>query len=34
MRFSDLAVLMRDLGFEERVRGSHYILTREGIEEI
>jgi hypothetical protein len=34
IRFSDLVLLMRDLGFEERVRGSHHIFTREGIEEI
>ena len=34
IRFSDLALLMRDLGFEERVRGSHHIFSREGIEEI
>ena len=34
IRFSDLAHLLRDLGFEERVRGSHHIFTREGIEEI
>ena len=34
IRFSDLALLLRDLGFQERVRGSHHIFTREGIEEI
>ena len=34
IRFSELALLMRDLGFEERVRGSHHIFTREGTEEI
>lgn len=34
VRFNDLLLLMRDLGFEERVRGSHHILTREGVEEI
>jgi hypothetical protein len=34
VRFSDLLALMRDLGFEERVRGSHHIFTREGLEEI
>ena len=28
IRFSDLTLLMRDLGFEERVRGSHHIFTR------
>ncbi len=25
---------MRNLGFDERVRGSHHIFTKEGIEEI
>ena len=34
IRFSDLALLLGDLGFQERVRGSHHIFTREGIEEI
>jgi hypothetical protein len=34
IRFSDLLALMRDLGFDERVRGSHHIFTRQGIEEI
>ncbi len=34
VRFSELALLMRDLGFEERVRGSHHIFTREGVGEI
>ena len=33
IRFSDMS-LLRDLGFQERVRGSHHIFTREGIEEI
>jgi virulence-associated protein VapD len=32
--FSDLRNLLRGLGFEERIRGSHYIFTREGVEEI
>ncbi len=32
--FSDLRKLLRALGFEERIRGSHYIFTREGVEEI
>ena len=31
---ANLALLLRDLGFQERVRGSHHIFTREGIEEI
>ncbi len=26
--------LLRRLGFEERIRGSHHIFTKEGIEEI
>lgn len=34
IRFSELSLLLRDLGFQERVRGSHHIFTREGIEEI
>ncbi|MDX2153703.1 MAG: hypothetical protein SFV54_23370 [Bryobacteraceae bacterium] len=34
IRFSELALLMRDLGFAERVRGSHHIFTRGGVEEI
>ena len=34
IRFSDLALLLRDMGFQERVRGSHHIFTREDIEEI
>ena len=32
--FSDLRNLLRNLGFEERIRGSHYIFTKEGVEEI
>ena len=32
--FSDLRNLLHALGFEERIRGSHYIFTREGVEEI
>ncbi len=34
LRFSDLCALMRYLGFEERVRGSHHLFDREGIVEI
>lgn len=34
IRFSELCALMRDLGFQERIRGSHHIFIREGIEEI
>ncbi|HEV2522637.1 MAG TPA: type II toxin-antitoxin system HicA family toxin [Candidatus Acidoferrales bacterium] len=32
--FADLRNLLRSLGFEERIRGSHYIFTKEGVEEI
>jgi virulence-associated protein VapD len=32
--FSDLRSLLKHLGFEERIRGDHYIFSREGIEEI
>jgi len=32
--FDGLCGLMRHLGFEERVRGSHHIYSREGVEEI
>ena len=34
VRFGDLCGLLRALGFEERVRGSHHIYTREGVVEI
>jgi predicted RNA binding protein YcfA (HicA-like mRNA interferase family) len=34
VNFNDLLNLLRSLGFEQRTRGSHHILTREGIEEI
>ena len=34
LRFSELCALLRRLGFDERVRGSHHIFTREGVEEI
>ncbi len=34
IRFSDLGLLLRDLGFQERVRGSHHIFTRDSVEEI
>jgi hypothetical protein len=26
--------LLRDLGFDERIKGSHHIFSREGVEEI
>lgn len=32
--FSELCLLLRRLGFNERIRGSHHIFTREGVEEI
>ncbi len=32
--FNDLRDLLRHLGFEERIRGSHHIFTSEGVEEI
>ena len=33
LRFDDLRVLLRELGFIERVRGSHHIFRREGVTE-
>ncbi|MFQ5645815.1 MAG: type II toxin-antitoxin system HicA family toxin [bacterium] len=32
--FSELCGLLRTLGFRERIRGSHHIFTKDGIEEI
>src|SRR5437868_11326160 len=32
--FSGLVQLLKRLGFEERVKGSHHIFTREGVQEI
>jgi hypothetical protein len=32
--FEGLRALLRVLGFDERIRGSHHIFTREGVEEI
>jgi len=32
--FEELRNLVIRLGFEERIKGSHHILTKEGIEEI
>jgi hypothetical protein len=32
--FEGLRSLLRVLGFDERIRGSHHIFTRDGIEEI
>jgi hypothetical protein len=34
LRFSELCALLRRLGFDERVRGSHHIFSRDGVEEI
>ena len=34
IRFHDLRALMRYLGFEERIRGSHHLFDKEGIVEI
>lgn len=33
-RFDGICQLLRHLGFEERIRGSYHIFTREGVEEI
>jgi virulence-associated protein VapD len=32
--FSDLCQLLARLGFGERIRGSHHIFTRDGVDEI
>jgi len=32
--FSELCSMLKYLGFEERTKGSHYIFSRNGIEEI
>jgi hypothetical protein len=34
VRFDELSRLLLALGFEERVRGSHHIFARDGVEEI
>lgn len=34
MQFRDLRGLLKRLGFEERIRGDHYIYTRSGVAEI
>ena len=34
VRFNELRALLRYLGFEERVRGSHHLFNKEGIVEI
>ena len=32
--FSQMCQLLKKLGFEERIRGSHHIFTKTGVEEI
>lgn len=32
--FDGMRILMRSFGFEERVRGSHHIFSRQGVAEI
>lgn len=32
--FNDLRQLLNRLGFDERIKGSHHIFTKDGIEEI
>jgi hypothetical protein len=32
--FDDICGLLRHLGLDERIRGSHHIFTKEGVEEI
>ncbi|MDQ5852715.1 MAG: type II toxin-antitoxin system HicA family toxin [Chloroflexota bacterium] len=32
--FAEMCRLLTRLGFDERIRGSHHIFTREGVEEI
>lgn len=34
IHFDGLCGLLRHLGFDERIRGSHHIFTRDGVEEI
>ena len=34
IRFSDLCALLRYLGFEERVRGSHHLFDKDGVVEL
>ena len=33
LRFNDLCHLLKRLGFEERVRGSHHLFRKQGVEE-
>lgn len=32
--FSEICQLLRNLNFEERIRGSHHIFSKDGVEEI
>ncbi|MGA7874501.1 MAG: type II toxin-antitoxin system HicA family toxin [Desulfoferrobacter sp.] len=32
--FDGLRTLLKNLGFQERIRGDHHIFTKEGVEEI
>ena len=32
--FADLCLLLRHLGFDERIKGSHHIFTRAAVQEI
>ena len=34
IRFNDLLVLIRRLGFDERINGSHHIFTRDDLDDI
>lgn len=34
IQFDGLCQLLTNLGFDERIKGSHHIFTKEGIEEI
>jgi predicted RNA binding protein YcfA (HicA-like mRNA interferase family) len=34
IKFSDLCALLNEIGFRERIKGSHHIFTRNGIQEI
>jgi hypothetical protein len=34
IRFEDLRALLERMGFQERVRGSHHIFSRAGVDEI
>jgi hypothetical protein len=34
IRFSDLRSLLLRLGFQERIKGSHHIFTRDDVDEI